>query len=223
MIKNYTIITFLILLFLGISCTSNKVFPFQDAIDKFQIEDKQISTKTEVILFVGSSSFTNWKAVNQDLGCNKIVNRGFGGSTLTDLWNHRKVLFTTYKPKQIFIYCGENDLAQNESIGSQDVLGRWQKLHRYIQKKNSTVPIYFVSLKPSPSRWRLKNKMMEANEAIKVYNDQQKLTYFIDIWANMLNIEGRPKSEIFTKDSLHMNNLGYDIWVDKLVPIIQCK
>jgi lysophospholipase L1-like esterase len=213
----------IVLLLIGVSsCRSKKVFPFQEAIDNFQTADKTFQ-KSDVILFVGSSSFTFWKAVQQDLGCKKIVNRGFGGSTLTDLWNHRKVLFTSYRPKQIFIYCGENDIAQNEEILSEEVLNRWKKLHKYIQKKNKNVPIYFISFKPSPSRWHLKDKMLETNASIRNYNYQQKQTYFIDVWPAMLTVEGKPKPEIFTKDSLHMNNSGYDIWVDKLMPTIDCK
>jgi lysophospholipase L1-like esterase len=196
--------------------------PFQDAIDKFKTEDALVKNKEDVILFTGSSSFTFWKGIKQDLGCKKIVNRGFGGSSLTDLINHRKVLFRTYSPKQIFIYCGENDLASNDRITPIEVLERWKILHSYIRKKNKKCPVYFISLKPSPSRWHLRNEMMEVNKLIKAYNASVENTFFIDIWPYMITPSNVPKPEIFLKDSLHMNNNGYDIWVDHLVPKLDC-
>ncbi|HMP29185.1 MAG TPA: GDSL-type esterase/lipase family protein [Saprospiraceae bacterium] len=205
------------------SCQTKKTLHFQSDIDNFIVATNTSAQKSDIILFTGSSSFTFWKGVQQDLGCKKIVNWGFGGSTLDDLWNHRKVLFTTYQPKQIFIYCGENDVAKQDNTSTADITNRWQKLHAYIQKKNKNVPIYFISLKPSPSRWHLRTQMQEVNQMVKSYIAQQNQTYFIDVWPAMLNSDGRPKSEIFTKDSLHMNNNGYDIWVDHLMPKVECK
>ena len=210
--------------FLIAACKTKQIeeLPFQADIDKFKIEDDLVKNKKEVILFTGSSSFTFWKGIKQDLGCDKIVNRGFGGSSLKDILNHRKVLFATYKSKQIFIYCGENDVASKEKPTPNEVLNRWKMLLSFIRKNNKSCPVYFISLKPSPSRWHLKNEMQEVNKLIKAYNASVDNTYFIDLWPHMLNESSLPKPEIFLKDSLHMNNNGYDIWVDHLVPKLDC-
>jgi lysophospholipase L1-like esterase len=150
-----------------------------------------------------------------------IINRGFGGSTLEDLFSHKEVLFTTYKPKQIFVYCGENDVANK--MPSIEVYNRWLRLYRYIRKQNKKAEIYFISLKPSPSRWHLKEEMQKVNEMIKSFTEKQSKTYFVDIWPMMLEGLNKPKSEIFLKDSLHMNKLGYDLWINELKSKIDCR
>ncbi len=40
-----------------------------------------------------------------------LLNRGFGGSTMADLLYYTDKLIVRYKPKKIFIYEGDNDLA----------------------------------------------------------------------------------------------------------------
>ncbi len=213
----------LILVFFVFSCTQKivKPLPFQEAISQFILEDQSIPSKKDPILFVGSSSFTNWKDVKIDLACQKIINRGFGGSTLEDLLSHKEVLFTIYKPKQIFVYCGENDIANKTP--SIEVYNRWLRLYTYIRKHNKKAEIYFISLKPSPSRWHLKNEMQKVNEMIKSFIEKQSMTYFVDIWPMMLESLNTPKSEIFLKDSLHMNKLGYELWINELKSKIDCR
>ena len=196
--------------------------PFQQEINQFKADDKLNGIRKNAILFAGSSSFTYWKGVKLDLGCDKIINRGFGGSTLNDLLLHKKFLFSSIRPKQIFIYCGENDLATDAKISTGEVLERWKKLHQYIRKQNPKTDVYFLSLKPSPARWHLKEKMQEVNKLIKQYNQQNEHTYFIDLWPSMITPENKPKPDIFLKDSLHMNNGGYDIWVDHIRPKLDC-
>ena len=61
--------------------------------------------------------------------------------------------------KQIFIYCGENDLAMDSSVTPEVVLERYKTLHHMIRDRlGKNIPIVFVSLKPSIARWKLENK-----------------------------------------------------------------
>jgi len=82
------------------------------------------------------------------------------------------------------------------------------------------VPVDFISLKPSPSRARLKSKMLEANSLIKKYLAKQKNTSFVDVYHKMLNEAGKPKPEIYVEDSLHMNAKGYAIWQKIIEPYL---
>jgi hypothetical protein len=58
----------LILVVFVFSCAQKivKPIPFQEAISQFILEDQSIPSKKDPILFVGSSSFTNWKDVKID-------------------------------------------------------------------------------------------------------------------------------------------------------------
>jgi lysophospholipase L1-like esterase len=80
--------------------------------------------------------------------------------------------------------------------------------------------ISFISLKPSPSRARLKSKMLEANSLIRKFISTQKNISFIDVYNKMLNTDGKPIPEIFGDDSLHMNARGYDIWRKVIQPYL---
>ena len=83
------------------------------------------------------------------------------------------------------------------------------------------VPMAFISLKPSPSRWHLNNKMIEANTLIKKYLYKKKKTDFIDVYHKMLDAKGTPIKEIFIEDNLHMNAKGYAIWQKIIEPYLK--
>jgi lysophospholipase L1-like esterase len=139
---------------------------------------------------------------------------------LVDLWKYKDDVLFAYKPKQIVIYCGENDVASSENVSSSEVAGRFKKLYKSIRNKYPDIPVAFISLKPSPSRWKMKDRMREANHLIRQFAEAENNFVFVDIWDKMLNENGYPKSEIFTADSLHMNKYGYEIWVRALNQVL---
>jgi len=215
--NNLRYLTLIILIF--VQCKSTEKAFYQD-IQNFKKADKSYPPDKDIILFVGSSSFTYWKDVQKDLNNSMILNRGFGGSTLVDLWRYKDDVIFAYKPKQIVIYCGENDVASSENVSSSEVAGRFKKLYKNIRKKYPDIPIAFISLKPSPSRWKMKYRMREANHLIRQFAEAENNFVFVDIWDKMLNENGYPKSEIFTADSLHMNKYGYEIWAKALNQVL---
>lgn len=215
--NNLRYLVLIILIF--VQCkTSEKAF-YQD-IQNFKKADRNNPPDTDIILFVGSSSFTYWKDIQKDLNNPMILNRGFGGSTLVDLWRYKDDVIFAYKPKQIVIYCGENDVASSENVSSSEVSGRLKKLYKNIRKKYPDIPVAFISLKPSPSRWKMKDRMIETNHLIRQFAEAENNFVFVDIWDKMLNENGYPKSEIFTADSLHMNKYGYEIWAKALNQVL---
>lgn len=194
--------------------------PFYDDIKHFKSLDSAAFPQQGAILFVGSSSFTMWRDVQDYFPGYPIINRGFGGSSLPDLIRYADEIIFPYKPKQILIYCGENDLAASDTVTAQLVLKRFKELFGIIRAKMPQVPIAFVSLKPSPSRRHLSPKMTEANSLVKQYLKSKKKTAFIDVYHSMFNKEGAVMSEIFLQDSLHMNEKGYAIWKEQLAPFL---
>jgi len=125
-----------------------------------------------------------------------------------------------YEPKQIVIYCGENDLAFSNTVTAQMVFERFKQLFTDIRTKYSKVPLIYISMKPSPSRWNMKEKMIEGNELIKKYLKKKKKTVFISVWNDMLGTDGKPMEDIFVEDKLHMNAKGYAIWKKDIEPYL---
>ena len=194
--------------------------PFWNDIQNFKKQDSLSFPLKNAILFIGSSSFTNWKDVNDYFPGYTIINRGFGGSTLLDQIRYEKDIIFPYQPKQIVIYCGENDLASSDSIQAGMVYARFKNLFNDIRNKLPDVPIAFISLKPSPSRRHLMEKMERANVFIGAFLAMQKNAEFIDVYHKMLNEAGQPMPEIFLEDSLHMNAKGYAIWQKEIQPYL---
>jgi lysophospholipase L1-like esterase len=169
---------------------------------------------------VGSSSFTRWTDVKDYFPGYTIVNRGFGGSTLADVLRYEEDVIFKYNPKQIVIYCGENDVASSDTITANTVFNRFTNLFSDIRAVYPNVPVVFVSLKPSPSRWQLREKAKATNQMIEQYLGRQKNTQFIDVWKPMLGKDGKPRPELFVEDNLHMNAQGYAIWQKLIQPTL---
>jgi lysophospholipase L1-like esterase len=194
--------------------------PFLNDIRDFKKQDSTSFPPKNAILFIGSSSFTMWKGVQDSFPAYTIINRGFGGSTLLDQIRYENDIIFPYQPKQIVIYCGENDLASSDSVTAEMVFQRFKVLFAAIRAKLPDIPIAFVSLKPSPSRRYLLDKMRTANVLIREYLATQKNAGFIDIHSKMLNAAGQPMPDIFLEDSLHMNEKGYAIWKKEIQPYL---
>lgn len=190
--------------------------PFSYEIQLFKKKDSLSFPEPGQILLIGSSSFTMWKDVQDYFPRKKILNRGFGGSSLPDLIRYQEDIIYPYKPSRIVIYCGENDFAASDTISVATVVDRFRTLFADIRYRLLQVPVIYVSMKPSPSRMHLMPKMEEANAAIRLFLKAQVRARYVDVYYPMLNKEGRPKPELFLADSLHMNAKGYKIWQKKM-------
>lgn len=195
--------------------------PFKAEINAFMKSDSINMPAPGSILFVGSSSFTQWKDVQAYFPGFPIVNRGFGGSSLPDVIYYAEQTILKYKPKQIYIYCGENDLAGNNAITADTVLKRFKQLFSIIRKNLSKkTEVVFVSIKPSVSRWKLEDKFVETNEKIKKYIESKSHASFVNVHTAMLKPDGEVMTDIFIKDNLHMNPKGYAIWQGIIAPTL---
>lgn len=194
--------------------------PFWDDVQKFRVADQTNPPEKGQILFIGSSSFTRWTDVGTYFPDRKILNRAFGGSSLLDMIRYRRDLVNPYRPKQIVMYCGENDLAGDPKCDGYDVYKRFRTFFRAVRRDQPGVPFVYVSMKPSPSRMHLFAKQTEGNRLIKAYLRKWKHTAYVDVVPLMMNPDGQPKPEIFVEDKLHMNAQGYIIWKTGVEPVL---
>ena len=200
--------------------TSNTI-PFQDEIDVFIKKDSIAMPAANSILFVGSSSFNYWKDISNYFPGYPIINRGFGGSSLTDIIYFNQETILKYKPKQIYIYCGENDIAASDTITPAIVFERFKTLYTIIRTHlGNKVPVMYVSIKPSVARWSMEEKFFAANSLIRNFINKQKHTQFLDVHSAMLDSNGMVYKDIFIADKLHMNAKGYAIWQKIIAPTL---
>jgi lysophospholipase L1-like esterase len=193
---------------------------FWQEIVAFKKKDSAQMPPTNAILFVGSSSFARWQDVGNYFPEYTIINRGFGGSILTDVIRYTYDIILPYQPKQVVIYCGENDLASVDSISSVEAYNRLKTLFGMIRTNLPKTNIAFISMKPSPSRANVQYKMKEANKLIKTFISAQINASFIDIYDAMLDNKGQMREELYVSDRLHMKPAGYAIWKKAITPFL---
>jgi len=194
--------------------------PFINEIRAFQKADSINKPEKGSILLIGSSSFTKWQHVGDWFPDKRIINRGFGGSSLPDLIRYFDQIVKPYDPIQVVVYCGENDVASSGSITADTVLQRFSTLHGMIRKVYPKVRISFVSLKPSPVRASFLPTVRETNRLIEKFCKSTANTDYIDVFNPMLNADGSFMEELFVSDRLHMNEKGYLIWKKAMDPFM---
>lgn len=186
---------------------------WKGAIEKFEKQDAKQASPPDAVLFVGSSSIVMWdtKKWFPDMA---TINRGFGGSQICDSTYYADVLVTKHKPRAVVFYSGDNDIASGKSAERVH-----EDFHEFLKKVRQSLPetpVIFITIKPSIARWKLRDKMQEANRLIAGETRSDKHLTILDVWPTMLGADGQPKKEIFREDGLHMNETGYKAWSELL-------
>lgn len=191
---------------------------WEETISKFEQRDREDPPEPGAILFVGSSSIAMWKDVADYFPDHRVLNRGFGGSNFSDLIYYADRVIFPYKPSMIFVYEGDNDIAQGDT--PEKILSNARKLRGMIRKAVGNVPVIFISPKPSIARWNLKGDYEAVNAQLMGYAKSEPKTEFADVWTASLGKDGKVLDDIFLDDDLHMNAKGYRIWQKVLLPFL---
>jgi lysophospholipase L1-like esterase len=192
---------------------------FEEAIQKFEAEDRDNPPPTGAIVCTGSSSMRGWhENIKEDLAPLTLIPRGFGGSNMNDALHYAERIMIKYAPRAIVLYEGDNDIAQK--IPPQNVVGTFRLFVNKIHSKLPDCRIYVLSVKPSISRWSMWPAMKETNRLLKEECLKKELLTFVDVASPMLNDEGEPVRDLFLEDNLHMNRKGYILWRDILRPVL---
>lgn len=180
------------------------------AIDKFTTADKTNPPPRDAVVFVGSSSIVKWTTLEKDFAGHKVINRGFGGSELYDSVYYVDRIVIPYAPRTVVVYAGDNDLKAGKT--PEKVLADFKA---FVAKIHAALPktrIVYIAVKPSPSRWNIKDLGIKTNALIAAECAKDSRLSFADIWAPMLNEKGEPRPELFVKDMLHLSPAGYEVW-----------
>ncbi|HEV8540941.1 MAG TPA: SGNH/GDSL hydrolase family protein [Verrucomicrobiae bacterium] len=189
---------------------AERKLPFEKEILAFEASDRTNPPPKGAVLFVGSSSIRLWTNLAQCFPRLTIVQRGFGGSCLPDSTAYAERIIIPYQPSKILVYAGDNDIARGDSPA--EVASHFREFVQKIQSELRKTQIYFIAVKPSPSRWSLSPQAREVNALVRDYCTRNKGLKFIDVWEPMLNSNGQPEPSLFRADNLHMNGKGYELW-----------
>jgi lysophospholipase L1-like esterase len=141
----------------------------------------------------------------------KVLNRGFGGSTIAEAIYYSDILIFKHKPKQIVFYAGENDISTPES-DSMKVYSSFVYLQKLIKQKLPETQLYYISIKLSPVRAKYWNTIKSLNKMIEQYCNSNQNCTFIDVNKAMIDNNLKIRGDFYLEDSLHLNEKGYQIW-----------
>ncbi|MBC7844425.1 MAG: hypothetical protein H7099_19095 [Gemmatimonadaceae bacterium] len=190
---------------------------FVTEIQAFADWDSKNATPADPIVFAGSSSIRLWNTAERFPGL-PIVNRGFGGSQMTDVNQYVNETLLRYSPKVVVLYAGDNDI--NAGRTNDQVFAEYETFVRAVHAADSTTEIVFLPIKPSLQRWALWPRMRDVNARVRVFATSNAHLHTIDLATPMLGADGKPRPELFVEDGLHMTQAGYDGWTTGLKPLL---
>jgi lysophospholipase L1-like esterase len=193
--------------------------PFAAEIAAFAASDKTNPPPLGANLFVGSSSIRKWTTLARDFPGHTVINRGFGGSQISDSIAYADRIVLPYKPKTIIFFAGSNDLDLGKTADRV-----FDDFKTFAEKVHAALPetrLGYISITTSPLRWREVEEVKKANRLISGYIARHDYLTFIDVFPAMLTPEGKPKPGIYVEDGLHLNARGYAIWTAIIEPYLK--
>jgi len=202
----------------SLSSAQTKPLPFENEIIAFEKADAANPPEKGGIVFTGSSSIRIWKSLKTDFPGLNVINRGFGGSQVSDSVRYASRTVIPYAPRLVVFYAGTNDIASGKS--AEKVFSDYKAFVLEVHAALPNTRIAYISNSPVPSRWKKWDVMKRANSLIKDYSRDEPGLQYIDIVPLMLDANGQPRPELFQADMLHMNPKGYVIWAAAVRPYL---
>jgi len=188
---------------------------YENEVQRLEQEKASLGYTPEII-FYGSSSIRLWDSLYEDFRGYNPVNLGFGGSTLAAcVWFFERLLANAH-PRAIIVYAGDNDLGDGRH--PEEVFIFFQQLVASAQRHFGDIPLAFISIKPSISRWNIVESIRYTNKIIE--EEVRRLggnLHFINVYHKMTDNAGYPKREFLDPDGLHINEKGYALWKEILL------
>jgi lysophospholipase L1-like esterase len=182
-------------------------------------KERAALTDDPKLLFYGSSSIRLWDHLQEDFAGYQPINLGFGGSTLAAcVWFFDR-LVAPFHPTSIIVYAGDNDLGDGRH--PEEVFIFFKQLVSQVRYHFGDIPLAFISIKPSITRWNIVDSIRYANKIIEeeIKREANHL-YYINIYNRMTDVSGYPKREFLEPDGLHINAKGYALWKEIILQFL---
>ena len=185
---------------------------------QFAQEDKKGIDSTNLVVFIGSSTFRKWIGMQSYFPQSNILNHGFGGSRLAEAIYFADKFVYQYKPAQVVLYEGDNDLGGG--IPVETLLADLKTFVRLTEIKLPKTPLVLLSVKYSPRRDAQREQIKEYNARMKEFAASKPNLKYVDIASVVLDEKGNYRKELFTADSLHVNADCYKLFAKKIEPFL---
>lgn len=191
-----------------------EVLSWENDIHKFEQLDKSEKYPDDAILFAGSSSIRLWETLGRDMSPYNVIQRGFGGSKLSDLAVYADRIFTPHPSKAIVIFVANDITGSEKDKTPKEVALLFGNVLKTIRESHPVTPVFWIEITPTQSRWKVWPVIQQGNALIKDLCAKSKNTYFISTSSAFLDDKGLPKPELFREDKLHLTPQGYAVWTE---------
>lgn len=191
-----------------------EVKAWENDIKNFEQLDKSQSYSDKSILFAGSSSIRLWSSLEKDMAPYPIIQRGFGGSKMSDLVVYASRIIDPHPCSAIVIFVANDISGSKEDKSPGEVASLFRCLLKTIRKTHPSTPVFWIGITPTPSRWQVWPSIQKANELIRDVCIHKKNTYFIKTDFAFLSEKGVPRDDLFREDKLHLTEKGYAVWTE---------
>lgn len=224
----YAVTVTVILVVLVIVCcvhiylSSQKAVPetgytYQDIIDAQDIVIsswnncvEKMDYKSDVVFF--GDSITRWSDFRLYFD-KSIVNLGLSGDTITGI-KKRVSMVSAFSPKTVFLLVGINEI---KDTNVDECIKKYNELIEKMCTELQDSKIIVQSVLPisyEKESLYCKNKtIIEFNKNIKKLSEKYNLTY-VDLFD--LYCDNGYMNSGLTKDGVHLNQKGYDIWAEAI-------
>ncbi|QWB96446.1 hypothetical protein KHQ89_03170 [Mycoplasmatota bacterium] len=170
------------------------------------------------IVFLGDSMVAYFPLSKFNLN-HKVHNLGIPGDTTSGVLARIEQVYRL-KPKQVIIHVGLNDFVLTEHK-TNDIFNQLLKIYRLLNDHIKDVKVTFVNLTPiNKSNYQnqmfVKYRTLEDADELNDRLLKQNIFEVIDLFESLVDEKHELKHE-FTTDGIHLNELGYKLYFNKLL------
>jgi lysophospholipase L1-like esterase len=179
----------------------------ESVLDIYRFDVEEIS-----YLFIGDSYVDKafWTNFGIDFDFS-AVNLGVGGTKVGYWKAQAATLSTIYKPDNIIIHIGVNDI-NDGGLSGESVAASVKELIAILQGFYPDANIYYISIEPNNFAVGNFSKYQVVNSEISALAETNERVHYIDMVTPLGGVPGTPVAQYFLPDGLHLNADGYAIW-----------
>jgi lysophospholipase L1-like esterase len=212
----YILLFFLLPYFVQVS--AQRISPFESEIQHFDSLDNSVLYPNDAILFTGSSSIRLWKTLAEDMAPHPVIQRGFGGSKMTDVLHYADRILKNHQCNSVVVFVANDIIGASDGSDKrpEEVAGLFEDFVNIVRYKKGDIPIFLIAITPTASRWKVWPQIRKVNLLLARLADRSQNVVFIPTEDLFLGEDGLPMSDLFIADQLHLSARGYALWTKRL-------
>jgi lysophospholipase L1-like esterase len=192
---------------------------YEKAVASYEAKDQESPPADGGIMCIGSSTFTRWKTLTEDLAPLPVYNRAFGGSRTGDQLARFAQVVPPYAPKVIVYYCGSNDLKSGDEPAA--IFDRFRQFSERVRRTLPNTHLIYVTATRSPDRVARWGRVDHYNGLVRSLCESTPRHTFIDINPALVDTNGAPRLDLYRSDKLHFHPQAYVEFARVIRPVLE--